>query len=117
MVRCVRAVRLTGAPHRPHGVLSAGVNLAPAAWQRITASSLGMDGNGRTYPDQQKGIWDLGRYLEGLRDLYGEQPSRVIAHALARVGLLEGEPIAPPEDTPGDPVRGILDLMVRHGDA
>jgi len=100
-----------------HGVLSAGANLAPSAWERITASSIGEDGDGRTYPDQLKGIWNLGRYLEALRDLYSGEPSRLISLVLKRAGVLEPEAPAPPEDRPADDVRRILDLMKRHGDA
>jgi dihydrodipicolinate synthase/N-acetylneuraminate lyase len=99
-----------------HGVLSAGANLAPAAWQRITTSSIETDGDGRTYPDQLKGIWDLGRYLEALRTLYGGQPSRMIPRALERAGLLEGSG-GLPEATEEEALHRILGLMRQNGDA
>ena len=99
-----------------HGVLAAGANLAPSAWERVTASSLGTGGDGPVYPDQQKGIWDLGRYLEALRGLYSERPARTIARTLERAGVLEasGDPLEDPQE---DALRRILELMKQHGDA
>ena len=99
-----------------HGVLSAGANLAPAAWQDITASSLGMTGEGQRYPDQLKRIWELGRYLEALRSVYTEEPARLIREALDLAGVLE--PATAPEKLPReDAVHRLHDLMKRHGDA
>ncbi len=100
-----------------HGVLSAGANLAPSAWERVTASSLGTGGDGPVYPDQQRGIWDQGRYLEALRGLYRGEPSARIAHALERAGVLEPMARAPVEEPPEGEVRRILELMEQHGDA
>ncbi|MFO7784042.1 MAG: dihydrodipicolinate synthase family protein [Thermodesulfobacteriota bacterium] len=99
-----------------HGVLSAGVNLAPAAWQRITASSLGMTDEEQRYPDHLKRIWELGRYLEALRGIYAEEPARLIREALDLAGVFE--PAASPEELRReDPVHRLHDLMKQHGDA
>lgn len=99
-----------------HGVLSAGANLAPSAWQRITASSLGTTGEDYKYPDQLRQIWELGRYLEALRGIYGEDPAGLIRGALSLAGVLEQGPS--PQDLRSDEaVAGLHELMKQYGDA
>ncbi len=99
-----------------HGVLSAGVNLAPAAWQRITASSLGMTGEEQRYPGNLKRIWELGQYLDALRGIYAEEPAGLLRGALDLAGVLE-----PAASLEGDPKKDgahrLYDLMKQHGDA
>lgn len=99
-----------------HGVLSAGVNLAPSAWQRITASSLGMTGEEQRYPDNLKHIWELGQYLEALRGIYAEEPARLIRGALDLAGVpgTAGSYEEIPEE---EAVNRLLDLMKQYGDA
>lgn len=100
-----------------HGVLSAGANLAPAAWRRITDSSLGTNGNEQAYPDQLKNIWELGRYLEALREIYSREPSTLIGSVLERTGLLAPESKSSPNASREEDARRLHDLMKEHGDA
>ncbi len=101
-----------------HGVLSAGANLAPAAWRRITHASLGLHGDVQAYPDQLKGLWELGRYLEALREAYAKTPSTLILGALDRAGVLGQNPSANPSDAGIEAdLQRLLELMRRQGDA
>jgi len=99
-----------------HGVLSAGVNLAPAAWRRVTLSSLGLSDGEQTYPDRLKQIWELGRYLEALRGIYAEEPARLIRAALDLAGVLEPAVtlMAPPEQ---EAAHRLVELLELYGDA
>lgn len=70
------------------GVVSMGANLAPAAWGRIVQSSIQSSTNGADYPDRLRQIWDMGRTLHHMRDLYAETPAAIIKDALADMGII-----------------------------
>jgi dihydrodipicolinate synthase/N-acetylneuraminate lyase len=70
------------------GVVSVGANLAPKAWQKITASSLNR-GNDREYPDSLQQIWETGRYLQSLIEIYYPAPVPLVKQTLAGTGTIE----------------------------
>ena len=70
------------------GVLSAGANLAPRDWQRVTESSMDATSDQKSYPGHLSQVWESGRYLDALRALYGDHPAGRIQAVLARMGVL-----------------------------
>ncbi|MBN1850727.1 MAG: dihydrodipicolinate synthase family protein [Deltaproteobacteria bacterium] len=71
------------------GVVSAGANLAPEAWQKITGASLRMNGRQSDYPDYLKQIWEIGGYLSRLREIYQTHGAVVIKMILAEKGIID----------------------------
>jgi len=95
------------------GVVSRGANLAPKAWQKITVSSLNLNGNQGDYPDYLKQVWAAGRYLNNLKELYEAYGSAVIKMVLSKMGVIEDASFDNGlKDTSGK----IKDLMEKHGD-
>ena len=72
------------------GVVSVGANLAPKAWQKVTASSLNLSGKQKEYPDHLQQIWALGGYLQGLREIYQRSSVPLIKQILSDKGIIEG---------------------------
>jgi len=70
------------------GVVSMGANLAPSAWGRIVQSSLQTPADGTEYPDRLQQLWDTGRALHHIRDLYAETPAAIIKNVLADMGII-----------------------------
>lgn len=71
------------------GVVSAGANLAPRMWQRITASSLNLNGNQGDYPDRLRQIWEAGAYLGNLKDIYNGCGAPLLKQILLEMGVIE----------------------------
>jgi len=71
------------------GVVSMGANLVPAAWDRIVGSSLQATTGRADYPDRLQQLWETGRTLRRLRDLYAEAPAIMIKDLLAEMGIVE----------------------------
>jgi len=96
------------------GVVSAGANLAPAAWARIVASSLQPSTDGADYPDRLQQIWDAGGMLYHMRDLYADTPAPIIKTALAEMGITQ-PPAQPPENIAAVQIvlRQLLDRLTR----
>jgi dihydrodipicolinate synthase/N-acetylneuraminate lyase len=70
------------------GVLSAGANLSPQAWYKITNSSLHMHGE-KAYPDQMRQLWETGKKLRSMIEVYRHLPVRTIKGILAERGIIE----------------------------
>lgn len=100
-----------------HGVLSAGANLAPAAWAKVTAASLEPTGDQAAYPDRLQQLWERGRYLEALREAYAGHPSARIRAALVRTGVLQASDAEPADPETRQAVARLYELMKAHGDA
>ena len=98
------------------GVISAGANLSPKAWQKITASSLNLTGSRKEYPDHLKQLWEAGEYLRKLRDLYHEISVPLIKQVLSDMVIIEC-PICTfkPEDMEGR-AGSLKELMELYGD-
>ena len=98
------------------GVVSAGANLSPKGWSKITEASLGLSDNREDYPDRLQQIWRTGRYLQALLDLYSSQAVQVIKQVLAEAGII-GSPTCTVQGVEvGEKVRSIIEDMKNHGD-
>ena len=64
------------------GVVSAGANLVPKAWQKITVSSLNQGADQKAYPDYLHQIWKTGAYLREVREIYHADPIHIIKQVL-----------------------------------
>jgi dihydrodipicolinate synthase/N-acetylneuraminate lyase len=71
------------------GLASAGANLVPVTWQKITEFSLEQKGDGNGYPDQLQQIWELGAYLQELKDLYEGSAVPLIKQTLSNMGIID----------------------------
>ena len=70
------------------GVVSAGANLAPDAWQKITRSSLQKTDAQKEYPDHLRQIWKSGKYLRDLKDTYQKMPASIIKGVLLDMDII-----------------------------
>jgi len=98
------------------GVLSAGANLSPKAWSKITEASLGLSDNREDYPDRLQQIWKTGRYLQSLLDLYGSQAVQVIKQVLSEAGIIESPACFVKTGEVGEKVKSIIEEMKNYGD-
>ena len=71
------------------GVVSIGANLLPKAWEKVTASSLNLSSNRKTYPNHLQQIWELGEYLRNLRSIYREDAVPLAKQILWEMGMIE----------------------------
>jgi dihydrodipicolinate synthase/N-acetylneuraminate lyase len=71
------------------GVVSAGANLMPETWGRVTAFCLDISGEKTIYPDHLMQIWRMGRILRDLSEFYKQAPAAVIKKVLAEQGSIE----------------------------
>ncbi|MBW1805726.1 MAG: dihydrodipicolinate synthase family protein [Deltaproteobacteria bacterium] len=98
------------------GVISKGANLAPRAWQKITASSLRQDDHQDDYPDSLKQIWELGGYLNGLKTIYDESTVLILKLALSDMGVIESPASTIHLEIPEDRRTALKELMEKYGD-
>jgi dihydrodipicolinate synthase/N-acetylneuraminate lyase len=98
------------------GVVSVGANLAPRAWQKITASSLNLSGYQKEYPDHLQQIWELGGYLRNLREIYQNNSVPLIKQILSDKGIIEGPTCTFMGEDVGEQAKGLRVLMERYGD-
>lgn len=81
------------------GVVSAGANLAPRAWQRVVRAALHEEADQQEYPDHQQQIWKWGGFLYRLKSTYEGHPSGTIKEVLWKTGILESPTcVVPPPD-------------------
>ncbi|UCH00142.1 MAG: dihydrodipicolinate synthase family protein [Deltaproteobacteria bacterium] len=64
------------------GVLSIGANIAPGIWSKVTRASLGMLKEDRERPDYLNQIWEMGKLLRDLIQIYSRNPVWIIKKAL-----------------------------------
>jgi len=98
------------------GVVSHGANLAPRAWQRVTASSLNLSGNQKEYPDYLQQIWELGEYVGSLKDIYHGNDVPLIKQVLSDMGIIEDPICTYKERDVGEGKKLLKELMEHHGD-
>jgi dihydrodipicolinate synthase/N-acetylneuraminate lyase len=98
------------------GVVSAGANLVPRAWNRITVSSLNQGVDKKAYPDYLRQIWETGSYLRNVREAYRADPIRLIKQVLSDMGTIE-EPATESEvhSLPHD-LQRLKEIMSGFGD-
>ncbi len=99
-----------------HGIISKGANLAPRAWQKLTTASLNLNGSRVDYPDYMKQVWETGRYLNSLKDIYDEHGAAIIKAVLLKRGVLEEAGFIDSTDDMAEEVSAIADLMDKYGD-
>jgi dihydrodipicolinate synthase/N-acetylneuraminate lyase len=70
------------------GIVSAGANLAPRTWQKVTKSSLNLIEGKEEYPDSLQQLWEAGEYLRALRDHYHPHAGPLTKRILADMGVI-----------------------------
>ena len=98
------------------GVVSAGANLSPKAWSKITTSSIGRDEGEDTYPDHQYQIWEAGSYLRNLMTLYQTMAPPVLKTVLSEMGVIESPTCTYEFEALGDAVTALRSLIEGFGD-
>jgi dihydrodipicolinate synthase/N-acetylneuraminate lyase len=98
------------------GVVSVGANLAPEAWQKITASSLNQNDNRAAYPDLLQQIWETGQYLQGLIEVYHPISVPLIKSILADTETIESPSCTFEAGDTAGKVEALRELMTRYGD-
>jgi dihydrodipicolinate synthase/N-acetylneuraminate lyase len=98
------------------GVVSAGANLSPKAWSKITEASLGLSDAREDYPDRLQQIWIAGQHLRTLLDLYSSKTVHVIKQVLSEAGILESPTCTVQAEEVGEEVRSIIEEMKKFGD-
>ena len=98
------------------GVVSAGANLAPKVWQRITNSSLNLTGDRPDYPDHLHQILEAGEYLRDLLGLYRARPVPLVKKILADMGVIESPALLGATEVPEKAAASLTALMRDHGD-
>jgi dihydrodipicolinate synthase/N-acetylneuraminate lyase len=98
------------------GVVSAGANLSPKAWHKITEASLGLSDAREDYPDRLQQIWNTGQYLRTLLDLYRSQPVQIIKQVLSEAGIIESPKCTEQDEDVGEKVRSIIEEMKNFGE-
>jgi dihydrodipicolinate synthase/N-acetylneuraminate lyase len=99
------------------GLVSAGANLVPEAWQKITEFSLSQKGDRDGYPDQLQQIWELAAYLQELKDIYERLAVPLIKQVLSDMNIIES-PLCTFEarEDMGDKIGRLKELMKEYGD-
>jgi len=98
------------------GVVSVGANIAPGAWQKITQSSLQLTGGQTDYPDHLQQIWEIGKYLRKLRDIYHDMPAMIIKETLSDMGIIESPTFTFAAEGVEEAKSRLMELMAQHGD-
>ena len=70
------------------GVLSIGANIAPRIWSNVTSASLGLLEEDREKRDYLNQIWEMGRLLKDLRQIYIPNPVWIIKRALVDLNII-----------------------------
>ncbi len=71
------------------GVVSAGANLMPETWSRVTSFCLEISGEKTIYPEHLMQIWKMGRNLRELLDAYRTHPAAVLKADLYERGVIK----------------------------
>jgi dihydrodipicolinate synthase/N-acetylneuraminate lyase len=98
------------------GVVSAGANLSPKAWSKITEASLGLSDTRGDYPDRLQQIWKTGQFLRRLLDLYSSQAVQVIKQVLSESGIIESPTCFVEARDVGREVMSVIEAMKEFGE-
>jgi dihydrodipicolinate synthase/N-acetylneuraminate lyase len=98
------------------GIVSAGANLSPNAWSKITEASLGLSDTRGDYPDRLQQIWKTGQYLRRLLDLYSSQAVQVIKQVLSELGIIESPTCFVEDRDVQREVMSVLEAMKNFGE-
>jgi dihydrodipicolinate synthase/N-acetylneuraminate lyase len=108
-------VRFLAYPSRS-GIVSAGANLAPRTWQKVTKSSLNLIEGKEEYPDSLQQLWEAGEYLRALRDRYHPHPGLLTKRVLADMGILGSQGSGSAKDELEGRIGELKNLMSRYAD-
>jgi len=70
------------------GVLSIGANIAPRIWNNVTRASLGLLEEDREKRDYLNQIWEMGKLLKDLRQIYNPNPVGIIKRSLVDLNII-----------------------------
>jgi dihydrodipicolinate synthase/N-acetylneuraminate lyase len=98
------------------GVVSAGANLAPKAWRKITDASLNLTGNLQDYPDQVQQLWEAGSYLQKLLEIYRPFPVPLLKSVLSGMGVIENAGESGSAESLQPHLTALEEVMKAHGD-
>jgi len=70
------------------GVLSIGANIAPRIWSNVTRASLGLLEEDREKRDYLHQIWEMGKLLKNLRQIYNINPVWTIKRSLVDLNII-----------------------------
>ncbi|MBW1802974.1 MAG: dihydrodipicolinate synthase family protein [Deltaproteobacteria bacterium] len=98
------------------GVVSAGANLSPLSWRKITASSLDLGGVHEKYPDQLHQIWHMGEYLRRLMDIYQRNPVPLVKGILSEMGFLDSHACISDTGDITEDLKPLREVMRQWGD-
>ena len=98
------------------GVVSAGANLSPRAWFKITDASLSLRGSREDYPDRLEQLWKTGHYLQRLMDSYRSAAVQVIKQVLFEAGIIESPTSFMKPAEVGKRVKSIIEEMKGFGE-
>jgi dihydrodipicolinate synthase/N-acetylneuraminate lyase len=98
------------------GVISRGANLAPRAWQKITSSSIKLEGGQGDYPDYLRQVWETGGYLNKLKDIYSGHGPSFIKLVLRDMGVIEDDGMGKESENMSGEVNAVRDLMEKRED-
>ncbi len=98
------------------GVVSAGANLAPRAWQRITSSSLNQGEDQKGYPDYLHQVWETGTYLRNMMDVYRAAPVPLVKQVLSDMGTIEAPMTTSEDESVQGDLQRLKEIMARYGD-
>ncbi len=98
------------------GVISAGANLAPKAWQKITKSSLSLIDGKEEYPDSLQQLWEAGEYIRGLRDAYHPDSAHLIRAILSEMRIIGSPGSVSKVDDLKERILEMKRLMGQNGD-
>jgi len=98
------------------GVVSAGANLAPKAWRKITDASLNQTDNLHEYPDQARQLWETGTYVRKLLEIYSPFPVPLFKAALSEMGVIENSGEGERAGNLKTPLAELEEIMKAHGD-
>ena len=98
------------------GVVSAGANLSTKAWHKIATASLHMGESEKRYPDQLQQLWETGKYLRRLIDVYRSLPVPLIKQILAELGIIETPACTFKAENRGKDLARLKEVMRSHGD-
>ena len=98
------------------GVVSIGANLTPGGWQKVTASSLNLNGTRKEYPDHLQQIWELGEYLRDLKDIYNGNPVPIVKQVLSDMGIIESPAHTLKSEDISEMADRMKELMKNYGD-
>ena len=98
------------------GGVSAGANLAPNAWHKITQSSLHLTEEQAGYPSYLEQVWEFGLYLRNLKAIYEKSPVPLVKNMLFQMGIINSAYSTFSGRSSDKEIRELKELMSRYGD-